>query len=57
MTAQAKLIDQIVTAPVYMRGDGQRGLVLQVLNGVAMFMPFNSGHEELHLLSDLVKES
>ena len=35
------------------RSDGQIGTILSVLNGVAMFLPHNTGHEELHMFDDL----
>ena len=35
------------------RKDGQKGHVADILNGVAMFVPWNTGMDELHLVEDL----
>jgi hypothetical protein len=40
---------------VMRNSDGQCGEVLDILNGVALFLPYNSAHEELQLLTDLTQ--
>ena len=35
------------------RDDGQVGHIRDILNGVAMFVPWNTGLAELHLVKDL----
>ena len=35
------------------RKDGQKGHVAEILDGVAMFVPWNTGIAELHLVEDL----
>lgn len=34
---------------------GQRGYVIDVLNEVALFLPWNTGTEELVIVTELVK--
>ena len=58
---EPRMVEGIMTYPgkapnawTAVRDDGQVGHIRDILNGVAMFVPWNTGKEELHMVQNLV---